>query len=1195
MFGRITRLLGRSLTALAGAALLWPVTVTRAETYNVTDLGAYIQPKSISDNGLITGINTSTGTAAIFHDGSTATTLLSSARGLAINDNGIIAGHQILSSTQTRALLWHRLQPLTALSNLLNIVSANGINSFDEVVGYRLTQNNNRRPFVYDISTGNMRNLGTLGGAEGWANAINNRGTVTGSAYTSTGQAHAFIFDSSGKLTSLNTLEGYTGSEGLDISDGDRVVGFAYTQNPNQRGKRAFIASTENSMLNLGSLLHDPDSIARAINSTNTVVGQSIDIGNRSRAFLYNVASADIMTATTDPLAPQTIYMGSTSGGGLFKSTNRGETWTTITRGLGDLNISAIAVDPVNNNIVYAGTRSGVYKSTNGGSSWISANIGIEAVTVYALLINRTNPSHILAGTNRGLYVSNDGASTWQLKLMSSSSNQATPTIFTLLQHPTNANAFLAGTSRSVYGSTDGGTTWAQITNGLVNANVYALVIDPVDPNVLYAGTLGSGVFRNNNWVQNQEWTNTSTGLVNRNVYAMTLHTSGGITTIYAGTREGMYRSTDAGQTWSRNTAFGNDGVYSLSLSQEGGITYLYATTFNGNVYRTSNNGEPLATTWTVITRGVGTADVYDVLILADDPADPTDFRKVYIGTSNGSFRNTDETTRWTTANSGVVNGSVFTLEPDTSTTPATLWAGTGDRGIYRSIDGGSVWIPLNNGLGSRNVYDIAMDHSTAPATLYAATLGGVYRSSNDGASWSAANNGLGTTSVFSLLIDSSSSPPLLYAGTGDGVYRSADAGQTWVAVNAGLQGKDIVALGLDTGTNPDTLYAVSTTSGVFKSTNQAATWSNVLPDTGVYALELDRTTNPNALLIGTSTGVLKSTDAGATWTPRNTGISSNRILNIAIDPNNSNVLFAAAEGGIFASTDGGTSWTAMTSGLASVVNRLQTLDTMITASNWVLREATDINNLGQIVGWGELNGVPHGFLLSSADIGISHADITVTQTSKFGMLKKGTPLNMDIVVHNNGPDAATNVELLDWLPAGAIYRNAAASQGPCNKDPQQHLVRCHIGNINPGQSVRVAISVEPTERNITLTNIVRARSNEADPDFDNNTSRLERQVDRCFIATAAYGSFLDPHVTALRQFRDDYLLTNPAGREFVRLYYRLSPPMAAVIAEHDGLRFAARLVLTPVILTVEHPVMAAALVLMLLITARRFHLRLRH
>lgn len=97
----------------------------------------------------------------------------------------------------------------------------------------------------------------------------------------------------------------------------------------------------------------------------------------------------------------------------------------------------------------------------------------------------------------------------------------------------------------------------------------------------------------------------------------------------------------------------------------------------------------------------------------------------------------------------------------------------------------------------------------------------------------------------------------------------------------------------------------------------------------------------------------------------------------------------------------------------------------------------------------------------------------------------------------------------------------------------------------------------------------------------------------KCFIASAAYGSYLEPEVKVLRDFRDEMLLTNPAGKVFVDLYYRVSPPVADVISHNPVLKFAVRTVLTPVVYGIKYPIVSLAAVFMSVFLAA-FRLRLK-
>ncbi len=214
------------------------------------------------------------------------------------------------------------------------------------------------------------------------------------------------------------------------------------------------------------------------------------------------------------------------------------------------------------------------------------------------------------------------------------------------------------------------------------------------------------------------------------------------------------------------------------------------------------------------------------------------------------------------------------------------------------------------------------------------------------------------------------------------------------------------------------------------------------------------------------------------------------------------------------------------------------------------------------------------------------------------------------VYVSNRGPDAASNVFVDLAQPPASIPGMRFDSAG-CT------TTRCTVPSIAAGTQVALHLTSDDfrNTQQRTATSAFATSSSDTDYLTSNNqamaTSEIPPFTDcselapdsgvkvSCFIATAAYGSPLEPHVTVLRQFRDRYLQRTTLGRAFIRFYYRQSPPIAAVIAEHDWLRFLVRMLLTPLVLAIAFPwralLLAALAATLLLALNRRAWVAARH
>src|SRR6266404_1496288 len=342
------------------------------------------------------------------------------------------------------------------------------------------------------------------------------------------------------------------------------------------------------------------------------------------------------------PSQPQVYYQGAT-GGGVWKTTDAGITWTPISdRYFTTGSVGAIAVADADPNIVYVGMGEaclranisqgdGVYKSTDAGKTW--ANIGLtDTRTIGKVRVDPRDPNLVYVaavghpfGPNpeRGVFRSKDGGKTWQKILYINDKTGAVDlamdprdsrvlyaAAWQVLRTPWGVNS--TGGGSGIYKSTDGGDTWNQLTNGLPKGDKgkIGIAISPVDSNRVWATAEAEdgGVYRSDDAGKTWRVLNDDFSVRGRQYYYGHIFADPQeLDTVYTFSSKGFFKSTDGGKTYTTLRAPHGDyhdlwidpkNRLRMINGNDGGAT----VSFNGGASWSTLDNQPTGQFYEVIT-----------------------------------------------------------------------------------------------------------------------------------------------------------------------------------------------------------------------------------------------------------------------------------------------------------------------------------------------------------------------------------------------------------------------------------------------------------------------------------------------------------------------------------------------------------------------------------------------------------------
>jgi photosystem II stability/assembly factor-like uncharacterized protein len=376
-------------------------------------------------------------------------------------------------------------------------------------------------------------------------------------------------------------------------------------------------------------------------------------------------------------------------------------------------------------------------------------------------------PKHLLLGTtNSWLYESIDEGGSWH-RLAKLGSDDGFVLDSIVVDSADAATIYVGAWKNSVDGglwiSHDRGKSWSEPAR-LKGQPIHALAQAPSDPRILYAGTL-EGVFRSSDG--GATWAQISPpGSHEIHEIESLAVDPGDADTVYVGTWHLPWKTADGGKTW-HNIKQGlivDSDVFSIIVDPEHPHT-VYLSACSG-IYKSENAGTLFRKIQGIPSEARRTRSLKQ---------DPEKRDVVYAGTTEGLYKtvNAGKTFERMTDADVVVN-DVY-VDPGDSN---RVLLATDRSGVLESEDGGATFTPSNQGISERKVAAVLVDRDN-PELLYAGVVndkkyGGVFRSSDGGAHWEQLGTGLDGRDVFSL---AETKDGRVVAGTGHGIFVLDDAG----------------------------------------------------------------------------------------------------------------------------------------------------------------------------------------------------------------------------------------------------------------------------------------------------------------------------------------------------------------------------------------------------------------------------------